>query len=87
MSERLKEYKQIPKDFREEIINYLIEANWRYMNEQPENLQDAPSLKAKLIRQSIIANPALPLFFEKYMLHKLTLTNHPNGAQLTYNVK
>jgi hypothetical protein len=33
------------------------------MNEQPSSLESTPSLKSKLIKQSIILNPNLPLFF------------------------
>jgi len=70
-----------------EIINFLTEASWKNMSEEPAELQTATEFKAKLMRQSVIYNENLPLFYAKYALHKLKLTHLPKGILLYNNVK
>lgn len=76
-----------PLALRIEIINYLVDANWRHINEYPDELNTADMFKTKIISQSVIANPELPLFYSKYMLHKLNFRHIPQGILICNNVR
>ena len=69
------------------MINYLIDVNWKYILEQPEELKTSPEMRNKLIKASVINSRFLPYFFQKYLLHQLTLTNYPQNYQFYFNVK
>jgi hypothetical protein len=70
-----------------EIINYLTDVNWKYMNEYPIELDQSKEFKTKIISLSIMTNPELPLFYSKYLLHKLHLRHLPKGILITSNVR
>ena len=56
------------------------------MNQYPPELQYNKELKYKIISQSVIVNPQLPLFYAKYLLQELQFKRLPKGVLVSSNV-